>query len=364
MAKIALFLSALDGGGAERVMLYLGRGFAERGHEIDLVLAKPVGPLLSEIPESVNLVNLNKKRLVNSIPDLIGYLKQQQPVALLSALEDANVIALWSRYFAKVSTHIAVSVHNTMSQESQNATTFKRRFAPYLARWFYPMADTIITVSQGAAEDLLEMGFDRNKVKTIYNPVILPEFFQKIEEPLNHPWFTPGEPPVILGVGRLEKQKDFETLIRAFALVCQKFPAKLIILGEGGDRQKLEALIEELKLTEWVDLPGFVSNPYRFMARAHLFVLSSLFEGLPTALIEAMAAGTRVISTDCKSGPAEILNYGEYGRLVPIGDVEKMAIAIEESLKNPIASDILKQRGAEFSLAKSADEYLRVMDVC
>ena len=360
MSSLALFLTALDGGGAERVMLYLARGFVERGLEVDLVLAKARGPYLSEIPKGVRLVDLGSQRLLLAIPALVRYLKQQRPAALLSAMEDANLVALWSRRMAGVSTRAVVSVHNTLSQESQNATTFKRRFVPYFVPWFYPWADAVVTVSRGAAEDLAGLGLSKG-VEVIYNPVVTPELWEKVTEPLDHPWFGSERPPVILGVGRLEVQKDFATLIRAFAQLRKTRLARLMILGEGSLRPSLEALVRDLELEEDVALPGFVANPYSYMGKAAAFVLSSLFEALPTVLIEAIAVGTPAISTDCKSGPAEILENGRYGTLVEVGDVEGIAAAIASTLENPPDSQLLRHRGAEFSLDEAVAQYMQVL---
>jgi glycosyltransferase involved in cell wall biosynthesis len=200
-------------------------------------------------------------------------------------------------------------------------------------------------------------------MKVIYNPVVTPELFEKVTEPLDHPWFDPGSPPVILGVGRLEKQKDFSTLIRAFAQVQQQRPARLMILGEGTERPYLEALVQELGLAEDVALLSFVSNPYAYMVRAAVFVLSSLFEGLPTVLIEAMAVGTPVVSTDCKSGPAEILENGRYGKLVSVGDIKGIAEAILSTLESPSNSEALRRKAAQFSLEKAVAEYREVLQV-
>ncbi|HEY9651411.1 MAG TPA: glycosyltransferase, partial [Coleofasciculaceae cyanobacterium] len=322
MSNLAIFLTSLDGGGAERVLVNLARGFAEQSLSVDLVLVKAEGSFLSLVPPEVRVVNLNANRLLASLPSLVRYLKENRPTAMLSALEDSNIVALWSRFLAGVSTRLVVSVHNTLSRESQHSTEIKRRISPYLARWFYSSADAIVTVSQGAADDLVGLGFSPEEIQVIYNPVVTPELFEKVTEPLDHPWFEPSSPPVILGVGRLEKQKDFPTLIRAFALVQQQRPARLMLLGEGKERPYLEALVQELGIEEHVALPGFVDNPYAYMGKSAVFVLSSLFEGLPTVLIEAMAGGTRLVSTDCESGPAEILSNGQYGKLVRVGDVE------------------------------------------
>ena len=363
MSKLAIFLTYLRGGGVERVIINLARGFVEQGLSVDLVLVRAEGAFVSLVPPEVRVVHLGGNRLISSLPALVRYLQQNKPTALLSAMQDINLVALWSRRLAGVSTRVVVSVHNTVSQESQNSTQLKRRIAPYLARWFYPWADAIVTVSQGSAEDLVRLGLSSERITVIYNPVVTPELFEKVSEPVGHPWFQPGSAPVILGVGRLEKQKDFPTLIRAFAQVRQQRPARLMILGEGQERPYLETLVQELSLAENVALPGFVANPYAYMGKAAVFVLSSLFEGLPTVLIEAMATETPVVSTDCKSGPAEILENGQYGKLVAVGDVKGMAEAITSTLEAPQNSEALGRRAAEFSLEKAVAQYRQVLHV-
>lgn len=364
MFRLAIFHPNLVGGGAERVIVNLIRGFVEKGLKVDLVLVKAEGPFLSLIPPEVRIVDLQAKRLLLSMPAFIRYLRQERPTTVLTAFEDTNLIALWSRKLAGVSTRVVASVHNTLSWESQITTQgIKRRIGPYLARWFYPQADAVVTVSQGVAEDLVNLGFRSTNMKVIYNPVVTPELCEKITELPEHPWFAPNSPPVILGVGRLEMQKDFATLIRAFAKVHSQRPARLMILGEGISRPQLEALVRELGVEENVALPGFVANPYAYMARSAVFVLSSLFEGLPTVLIEAMAAGTSVVSTDCKSGPSEILENGRYGKLVPVGDINGMAEAIISTLARPANSVLLQQKASEFSLEKSVAQYLEVLQV-
>jgi len=363
VSSLAIFLVALSGGGAERVMLYLARGFVEQGLNVDLVLVKKEGPYLSSIPPGVRVVDLGASRLLLSIPALIRYLQQNKPTALLSAMEDINVAALWARRIAGVSTRVVVTVHNTLSQESQNSIEIKKRLAPYLARLFYPWADAVVTVSKGSAEDLAQLGISSERLKVIYNPVVTPELAKKAAEPVEHPWFEAGATPVILAVGRLEKQKDFPTLIRAFALVKQQRPVRLMILGEGTERASLEALVRELGNGADVALPGFVDNPYAYMAKAAVFVLSSLYEGLPTVLIEAMAGGTPVVSTDCKSGPAEILENGRYGKLVPVGDIKSLADAIATTLDESPDRAALQRLAAEFSLEKAVTQYLQVLQV-
>jgi glycosyltransferase involved in cell wall biosynthesis len=361
---IALFLPSLRGGGAEKVMVNLALGFVEQGLKVDLVLAKAEGPYLSRVPEEVRVVDLGARRVLYSLPGLVRYLRRERPQAMLSALNYANIVAIWAKLLARVQTHLVVSERNTLSCSTQNASSVRVKLLPLLIKIFYPYADAVVAVSHGVAEDLITMtGLPMEKVKVIYNPVITPELFVKAEEPLDHPWFRPGEPPVVLGVGRLTKQKDFPTLIRAFALVRKERPARLMILGEGEERPKLETLARELGIEEDFVLPGFVENPYKYMKRASAFVLSSRWEGLPAVLIEALALGVPVISTNCPSGPAEILEHGKWGCLVPVGEPHLLARAILEILQNDVRIPSHKTAWERFSKENAVIAYLQVLGI-
>jgi len=358
--RLGIFLPSLRGGGAERVMVNLARGFVERGLQVDLVLAKAEGPYLSQVPQSVRVVDLRSKQVLYSLPGLVRYLRRERPKALLSAMDHANVVALWAKRLAGVPAHAVVSVHSTTSIATKRAKNMRGRMMPLFIRKFYPWADAVVAVSKGVAEDLLEIAYlPKEKIRVIYNPVITPDLFAKAEEPVDHPWFRPGEPPAILGIGRLTEAKDFPTLIRAFALVRKRRSARLMILGEGEERPKLEALVRKLGLENDVALPGFVDNPYKYMKRAAVFVLSSRWEGFGNVLVEAMACGCPVISTDCQSGPAEILEGGRWGQLVPVGDVQRMAESIIAVLKGEKKD--ARPRSRAFSVDYIAGKYAKVL---
>lgn len=361
--RIALFVASLRGGGAERIMVNLARGFAERGLEVDLVLPQVEGPYLKEVPANVRIVDLKAARVLLSLPRLIRYLRMERPTALISAVNHANVVALWAKRLAGVPTRVVVTVHNTLSSSTQNAWNRRQRALPQMMKLFFPWADAVVAVSEGVAKDLVETtGFSRRNIRVIYNPVVTPELLRLAQEPVDHPWFAPEQPPVVLGIGRLAAQKDFPNLLRAFALVCQQHPARLMILGEGRERPQLEALVKQLHLENSVSLPGFVKNPYAMLKCSSAFVLSSLWEGLPTVLIEALALGVPIVSTDCKSGPSEILEGGRYGRLVPAGDAPALAAAIIAALaepSRPVGEDVLRK----FTLEESLNAYLRVTGV-
>jgi glycosyltransferase involved in cell wall biosynthesis len=359
--RVAIFVPDLVVGGAERSMLKLAAGVVDRGYSVDLVLSRAAGPMLSEVPNKVHLVDLQARRVLVSLPALVRYLRRERPVVLLSVLH-ANLIAIWAKKLAHVPTRIVVSERNTLSSEVQNyASDVRYQLMPKLTHLFYPWADAIVAVSRGVADDLINGNPAlKERIQVIYNPIVTAELRQKAQMDVPHPWFQPGEPPVILSVGRLEQQKDFSTLIQAFANLRGHFSARLMILGDGEERSKLETFIEKLGVQQAVELPGYILNPYPYMSKAALFVLSSRWEGLPGVLIEAMYCGAPLISTDCPSGPREILDDGEYGELVPVGDVDALTAAMRKGLDGLIPRPP-PESWSRFEQGRIVDEYLQVM---
>lgn len=362
---VSVFLPALEGGGAERVMLHLAEGFAQRGFKTDLVIAEAFGDYLDQVPSSVRLVDLQATFpvILSKTLALRRYLQQEQPVVLFSALDILGA-SFWARWRTQVPTRIVMCVQTYLSSQFQyDPIRPIAKLRSQMVRWLYPKSDALVAASCGTAADLAQLtDVPLTRIRVIYNPVITPEVVKKIQEPLDHPWFAPGEPPVMLGVGRLVMQKDFFTLIEAFAQVQQQVPARLMILGEGEQRPQLEALIQSLDLSDVVALPGFVENPYAYMRSAAVFVLSSRYEGFGNVVAEALATGTPVVSTDCPSGPSEILAEGKYGKLVPIANPKAMADAILDTLNHPISLDTLKQRSLDFERDRIVDQYLDVVE--
>lgn len=355
LRHIAFFMPSFAGGGAERSMVRLANAFVERGIQVDMIVVKADGPLRNELLEKCNIVDLRASRTLASLPKLARYLRKERPQALISAMDHANLVAIWAKRLAHVPCRMIVTVRNDLSASGQGKKG-KIYAVTRLIGTTYRRADAVVAVSHGAADGLAKVtGFPRERINVIYNPVVSGELYTKSRKPLDHPWFAKNAPPVMLGVGRLVPQKDFVTLIRAFALVHARRPARLMILGEGLERAALEKLIDELDLRNAVALPGFMQNPYPYMKAAQIFVLSSRYEGLGNVLIEAMALGTPVVSTDCPSGPREILVNGKWGRLVPVGDVDGLAAAMDAALDHPGIGP--SPRGAEFTIESALQQY-------
>lgn len=362
MLKVCLVMPSLEMGGVERVMLYLAEGFVRAGLLVDLVVSDASGPLKKEVPNNVALIDLKASRVLRSIPRLVKYFRRYRPDGIISAKDYQNIVVIWAIKLARIAPTVIVTTHIDVSVDWKQNKGLKSRVIPYLVRYFYPWADHIVTVSEGARDSLISRtGLPKEKVKVIYNPVVTPKVLLKANEPVEHPWFLSNEVPVILSAGRLTQQKDYSTLIKAFALVRKERAVRLMILGEGEERPKLEALVKELGLEKDVSLPGFVENPYAYMARATVFVLSSKWEGLPTVLIEALACGCPVVAIDCPSGPAEILEGGKWGLLVPVGDETLLAKAIIQTLERPPDRELLRKRGLEFSVDRAVQQYLELL---
>lgn len=358
--RVALLLPLLTGGGAERVTLNLIEGLQALGCEVHLVVFAVKGELVGAVPPDVKLVDLGSGRALTSPLPLARYLKRERPDVLVGVEGHANLPALLARRLAGVSTRLVLTEHIALTETPSG---IKDRAYRALARMFYPHAEATVAVSEGVAASFAAgTGLPTESVNVIYNPVLTEQYWRAIERTPEHPWFAPGELPVIMGVGRLVAQKDFPNLIRAFAEVRSRVDARLMILGEGPDRAKLEQLVTELELGEWVSLPGFVKDPVSLMARAATFALSSVREGLPTVLIEALATGVPVVSTDCESGPREILRGGELGRLVPVGDSAALAEAITAALSEP-ARKVDPVHLQEYFPKESARKYLQAAGI-
>jgi len=391
--RIAVFVrSFAGGGGAERVMLNLANGLARQGARVDLVMARRKGHFLDEIPETVQVVDLqappsllglayllrrapgdarrlapallsgDAPRVLGSVPKLVRYLETAQPDAVISALNYTNVCALIAARLSRHRPVVAITVHNHLSAQLADGGPRRNRHLQPLLAHYYPAADRVVAVSRGVADDCIGLlGLEPRNVHAIYNPVIDDRLLALAERPVSHPWLTAKDTPVVIGIGKLKPQKDFETLIRAFASLRARRPARLLILGEGPGRAGLEALAADLGIGADVDLPGFVSNPMAMLQRADVFALSSRFEGFGNVLVEALACGIPVVSTDCPSGPAEILEAGRYGTLVAVGDPAGLADGLHYALDTAPQPDVLRARAAEFSVDRAARAYLELL---
>jgi glycosyltransferase involved in cell wall biosynthesis len=330
---IAFFLPNLEGGGAERSVLQVASALLERGHPVELVLANKSGPYVEHIPANMPVYDFGKENTIKSLPSLRKYLATNKPRCVLGALEKANVTLQLATIGLARKPKVIVSIRNSLGEENSVLTGRKDRLLLKLAKFLYPKASGIHAVSKGVATQTAQfLNIPIDRITVIYNPVINESLLAAAQGPETDLWLQPAN-ETIVAAGRLNHQKDFSTLLRAFQLVKKGgHPAKLIIFGEGELRTQLETEVYELGLDEDVRLPGFAQNPFPHFRAARMFVLSSRYEGLPGVLIQAMACGAPVVATNCPSGPEEILEQGELGELVPVGDHVNLAAAIQREL--------------------------------
>ncbi len=355
-----MLLPRLAGGGAERVIMDIGKALSDRNYNVDLVLYEKDGPYLDELNGTLNVIDLGSgPGIINRIchiNKLRRYLYDKKPAVLLSTLSRTNQDAAIVSYLSSAPVQVVLRVSNMLTKDGK---CLKGRLR--LKQSLYSLSDSIVAVSEGVKKNIIdELHVKEEKVKVIYNP-LRRNVTKRARESVDHPWLTTCSMPVFLAVGSLSPQKDFRTLIHAFARVRKRMAARLIILGTGPQRNKLFNIVSQLGLKNDVDIHGFEVNPFPYMKHADVLVLSSAWEGLPNVLIEAMALGTPVVSTKCPSGPEEILQNGKYGPLVPVGDDTELAEAMLHTLSCPIDEERLIERAQEFSIENILPQYASVM---
>ena len=383
--RIALAISDLRGGGAERATLGIARGLLARGYAVDLVLFEDANAYPDETPQQARvlvpkparaqhfrswtrrapgfgirralLLCLRLIKLIGNAQFIAAYIERERPDVFLPALGEAKVCGLLAQFFVSSRPIMIPVMHSVVMNRSLPLRI--------LYRLLFPAADRIVAISEGVADSLVrKLGVPRENIEMIYNPVARPEIDTLAREIPNHSWLSEPGPPVFLSVGRLVRAKDYMTLLRAFHRVSSNRPARLVILGEGPLRNRLERFVNKMGMADRVSLPGWAPNPFAYMSRASVFVVSSKYEGLSLVLIEALACGCPAVSTDCPSGPAEILHNGEIGPLVPVGDDAALAAAMEHVLDSPPGRSVLRARAQDFSAEACVEHYDRLIREC
>jgi glycosyltransferase involved in cell wall biosynthesis len=363
-ASVALYVPALERGGAEAVMLRLATGFARRGIRTWLVVHDKAGTLLPDVPGDLQVVDLHVpagRALLSAntgaIRPLAAFLREHRPDVLMTPFPHANLVALAARRLADAPTRVVVSEHAPLDRALAGHRRWRRMALQALIGRSYPRASAIVAVSEGVKRSLVALGVPGERIAILPNPVLPEEFWRVAAEPVDHPWFQDRSRPVVIGVGRLEPVKDFATLLRAFARVRDATRARLVVAGDGRERGALEALAAELGIADDVWLAGYQAKPAALVAKSRVLVSSSRFEGAPLVVIEALACGCPVVAT-MNPGAIEMLEDGRYGRLVPIGDPAAMADAIVEVLRQAPDATAGQQHASAFTVQHSVDRYL------
>lgn len=363
--RILLFIPDLKGGGAERSFLNLAPQFVKQGFSVSLLLMRREGSYVASIPSGIDVHSLDRSRMLNSLPSLIRSLRRLKPDVILSTLVQANVSLMLATVFLRSKPKLFLRVETVMSSARRvYAARMSMKAAFLLVPILYRRADGLIAISRGVKEDLVSSyRIPPEKIHVIFNPVLDEDFEARSVAKLDFDWFSNKTKPVVLAVGRLERDKNFGALLEAFAIVSKHIDARLVILGEGSERRWLESVVRSLGLHEKVSLPGFVDNPCAFMSRSDLLVNVSLFEGFGNVLVEALACGAPVISFDCPHGPSEILDGGRLGRLVPPNDIAGLAEAIRHSLEHG-GRHAREAELDKFRARNVAREYAEVLNGC
>lgn len=354
--RIALHLWSLGGGGAERVALYLTQDFLSSGIAVDIVLWKEQGAFLKDIPSGARLINLGDGGYVKRLLVFSKWLFKEKPDALLCCQSLSNITGIVANLLSSRKTRIVLREPNTLERFRLEELWLLRHF-PMLARPLYYFSNHIIAVSDSVAEDLRNiLHIPANKITVIYNPIPTQKIKTLANKLPEHEWFK-DDVPIILGAGRLVPQKDFATLLRAYAEIRKNKFVRLVIFGVGAQKQLLLDLAAELEISDDVDFPGFTDNIYSYLATASVFVLSSIYEGCPNILLEALVCGCPVVATDCRSGPREIL-AGKHGLLVEVGAVNEMAQAINQQLEARMVLFPKDFNASDYDVKTVADTYL------
>lgn len=363
VARIACFFSTSGHSGVDRLARHLLPALARRGYLVDLLRVRDHGPALDAEPPGLSVIDLGSRHTLAGLPAVVRYLREYRPAVLLSDKDRVNRLALLARWLARrrgsPPTRLILRSGTTISLDLATRGPLDRWIQRASMGRLYPFADGVIVPSRGAADDLAAYtGLDRALIRAVPSPMVPATLFDARPPPPDHPWCGDPAWPLILGVGELCARKDFATLLRAFARVRAVRPCRLVILGRGRQRERLLALAADLGVAADVALPGFVTDPYAWMAHAELFAFSSRWEGMPFALIEALAVGTPAVATDCPSGPREALRDGRYGPLVSVGDAAALAAAMLETLERPPPRALLQEAARPYEIEAATDAYL------
>jgi glycosyltransferase involved in cell wall biosynthesis len=358
---IALFLQDLDGGGAERAIVALAGEIKKHGHDVDLVVGDANSDYRSEVSPAVNVVDFATRSRVSILFRLIAYLRHRKPGVVMSALDTANILLLIAARFSGHKGRTIICQRAVVAASQNELALGRRILMRFFQRVYFPRADALISNSYAAANDVQRLlGVSADKVFTIHNAIDVDRINRLASEPIKDHFIRKNQAPLIVSVGSFTERKDMGTLIKAFEMVKAQRQVSLVIIGKGPERKKIEALISNLGLNENVHLPGFDTNPYKWIAAATVFVSSSTGEGFPNVIAEALALGRPIVATDCAGDTAELLGHGKWGRLVPVGDPERMAEGILASLDDPNSPDG-RIRAADFSSSVITSAYLNVL---
>ena len=346
-------------GGIGRSVANLSNALNRLGYRVDILVDRPHFPYSNDVADGVEIRHLKTSHRIGGIPHLLTYLKEREPAVTLTPFVQLTLLTMRTRGLFKLPFKIFTNIHSTYSVDFEALDHRKRERHIHTMKKYYPECDGLIAVSEGVGDDFSRLtGIERESIRTICNPIVTDDLIRKSMEKPNHPWYAPGQPPVLIGFGRMVANKNFHILINAFNYVRTEKECRLVLLGDGPARQNLEILSRKSPYSRDIIFLGHQSNPFPYLRYSSLFVLPSKYEGLPSTLIESLAVGTPVVSTDCPHGPREILEGGRFGELVPVNDPAAMSKAIIRSIENPLDGSTLKTAAERFRDTRIARSYL------
>lgn len=353
--RVLIFFPEFDRGGIENTCINLALGLGRLGCRVELLVGEPRDGNDQRFPEQICVRHCRPGEALSA---LLQVLEENIPTTILAPRETSYQVAITAARSSRHPAQVVLAAHTMFSTLLKGRNLLKRLWFTYRLRCMFRSADRLVAISNGVAADVAHIArLDVADIMILPNPVISDEIFQCALQPTGHPSLDAKTEPVILGVGRFSRGKDFGTLIKAFAITHRRLPCRLVLLGDGRQRRKLEALARELGVADRVLFPGFVSNPYAYMARADVLAVSSRWEGFCNVLVEAMALGLPVVSTNCPCGPAEILHGGEFGRLTPVGDADELAQSLYATMSAPLPAETLKHAVQPYTIENSAMAY-------
>lgn len=368
MRNIGMLIGSLEGGGAERVALNLANEFAKRKIPFTLILRFKKGPYVKQLNSNIHVLELTANNPIIIVFKLIKACKKNQIDVLFAISRYNNILALIANFVLRKRTIIreATTFDGFYKKKTINKLErVKSQLFLKLIQFLYPKADAIVANSKDTAKDIENhISVSGNKIVVINNPLIDDQIQTQSNQPVDDEYFSNTSTPRIISAGRLVYQKNFQHLIKSFALLKKTMPsASLTILGEGPQETQLKELVKQLDLGNDVCFLGFVDNPYKYLKHADVFVLSSIFEGFGNVLVESLAIGLPVVSTNCPGGPREILDNGKFGALVPVNDEKAMSIAIIRVLAAKTDKQKLIDRSKIYSIEKITDKYFEVLSI-
>lgn len=362
MAKILFILDDLSGGGAERVFVNIANGFADTNITVEFLLGEKKGVYLNQLNSAIPINEVGGKTLFKYLTAFPRILRQNNYTHIFTASHYASSAAIIAKKITRKPAKIYLT-HHYSHPALRSVKYFKGDVILKLIHFFItPHADKIIAVSKGSLEWLRKFSHHKLRQGTfIYNPVFDNNIYTLAAEQVNFP-IEVKDKIMLLTVGRLSEQKDHLTLIKAFGIFKQTHGnAVLFIIGTGPLQSMLQNYINNKGLADCIFLMGFQANPYKWIVNCDVFILSSIYEGFGNVIVEAMALGKTIVSTDCPSGPAEILQDGALGYLCPVNDPVSMSASIEKALQKPVDANILTQSANQYTINEIVKKYIEIL---